>query len=115
PADGYAALAAGPHRMLLAGHDRRRVLFVGGKGGTGKTSLSSAIAFARAHAGERVLLASTDPAHNLGQLWNQQLADTPTRILTGAGSGYLDGIEVDPESTIDQHFATVEKTMNRML
>lgn len=99
--------------MLLAGHDGRRVLFVGGKGGTGKTSLSSAIAFARAHAGQRVLLASTDPAHNLGQLWDQQLADTPRRMLTSAGC--LDGIEVDPEATIDQHFAAVEKTMYRML
>src|SRR5699024_652226 len=92
----------------------RQILFVGGKGGTGKTSLSSAIAFARAHAGQRVLLVSTDPAHSLGHVWDQRLVDTPTRILTGDG-GYLDGIEVDPDATVERHFAAVEKTMYRML
>src|SRR5699024_12130961 len=92
----------------------RQILFVGGKGGTGKTSLSSAIAYARADAGQRVLLVSTDPAHSLGHVWDQRLADTPTRLLSGSG-GHLDGIADDPDATVERHFAAVEKTMYRML
>ena len=41
-------------------------VFVGGKGGVGKTSSSSAIAIAFSDAGLRTLLVSTDPAHSLG-------------------------------------------------
>jgi F-type H+-transporting ATPase subunit beta len=40
--------------------------FVGGKGGVGKTSTSSAIAIAQADKGLRTLVVSTDPAHSLG-------------------------------------------------
>lgn len=40
--------------------------FVGGKGGVGKTSSSSAIALAASDKGLRTLLVSTDPAHSLG-------------------------------------------------
>ena len=42
-----------------------RFLFFTGKGGVGKTSLSSATALRLADAGQRVLLVSTDPASNL--------------------------------------------------
>ena len=41
-------------------------IFVGGKGGVGKTSSSSAIALSAADKGLRTLLVSTDPAHSLG-------------------------------------------------
>ena len=40
-------------------------IFVGGKGGVGKTSSSSAIALSAADKGLRTLLVSTDPAHSL--------------------------------------------------
>jgi arsenite-transporting ATPase len=103
-----------PDRMLLELARRRRILFVGGKGGTGKTSLSSALALARARDGGRVLLVSTDPAHSLGQVWDQSLSDSTTRVVTEA-EGFVDAIEVDPRATIASHFATVEKMMYRML
>ncbi len=100
--------------MLLELVAARKVLFVGGKGGTGKTSISSALALARARRGGRVLLVSTDPAHNLSDVWQQQLSDSCTRVFT-AGIGRVDAVEVDPQQTIDRHFATVEATMLRML
>ena len=43
----------------------RKVLFFGGKGGVGKTTSASATALAASRAGRRVLLVSTDPAHNV--------------------------------------------------
>src|SRR5699024_1418099 len=98
----------------------RRRLFVGGKGGTGKTSISSGLAMARALDGGRVLLVSTDPAHNLGDIWRTELADEARRVYTAetgaeVGPGFVDAIEVDPQATIDAHFATVEAMMRRML
>ncbi|AZT99504.1 ArsA family ATPase [Brevibacterium linens] len=100
--------------MLLDIARDHRCLFVGGKGGTGKTTVSSGLAMARADDGGRVLLVSTDPAHNLGDIWGQELADEPRRVHTGE-RGFVDALEVDPEATIDAHFASVERMMTRML
>ncbi len=100
--------------MLLM-DERRRILFVGGKGGVGKTSLASAIGLARARRGARVLVVSTDPAHNLGHLWQREVGDEPVRLAEGTGGGCVDGMEIDPERTITRHLAAVEQTMIRML
>lgn len=43
-------------------------LFFTGKGGVGKTSISCATAIRLAEQGKRVLLVSTDPASNVGQV-----------------------------------------------
>jgi arsenite-transporting ATPase len=87
---------------------------VGGKGGVGKTSVASAIALARAREGARVLVVSTDPAHNLGHLWDLPVGDDATR-LASPGTGLVDGIEIDPESVVSTHLAAVRETMHRML
>jgi arsenite/tail-anchored protein-transporting ATPase len=105
---------------------RRRVLFLGGKGGVGKTSIASAVALAQARAGRRVLVVSTDPAHNLGHLWQRTVGDDVVRLaggtdgdggLPGAGGagGYLDGVEVDPERTTAAHLAAVRATLRRLM
>lgn len=100
--------------MLIDVARRRRILFVGGKGGTGKTSTASALALARAREGARVLLASTDPAHSLGHVWDQDLSDEPAAVAT-FDSGQVRAVEIDPQRTVDEHFAQVEATMLRML
>lgn len=46
----------------------RKVLFFGGKGGVGKTTSASATALAASQRGRRVLLVSTDPAHNTSDI-----------------------------------------------
>ncbi|WP_372698740.1 ArsA family ATPase [Arthrobacter sp. JSM 101049] len=100
--------------MLLKLADERRVLFVGGKGGVGKTSVASALALARARDNGRVLLVSTDPAHNLGHLWDVALSDAATRVFA-APEGFVDAVEIDPVSTIERHFAAVGATMRKLL
>jgi arsenite-transporting ATPase len=100
--------------MLLNDIAARRAVFVGGKGGVGKTSLTSAIALARARAGSRVLVVSTDPAHNLGHLWERAVGDDVIGLWS-EGSGRVDGVEIDPARTVDRHLAAVSDTMLRLL
>lgn len=106
--------------MLLDLHAlaaRRRVLLLGGKGGVGKTSIASAVALAQARAGRRVLVVSTDPAHNLGHLWQRTVGDDVVRLAHGgrAGGGHLDGVEIDPERTTAAHLAAVRATLRRLM
>jgi arsenite-transporting ATPase len=58
------------------------LLFVGGKGGVGKTTVAAAIALqlARAMPGESILLLSTDPAHSLGDVFESPVGDRPESV-----------------------------------
>ncbi len=96
--------------MLLELAAQRQVLFVGGKGGVGKTAVASAVALAQARAGRRVLVVSTDPAHNLGHLWQRPVGDRTVPLAEG-----LEGLEIDPARTTDEHLAAVGKTMRGLM
>ena len=96
--------------MLLALAARSRVLFIGGKGGVGKTTVAAATALQQARAGRRVLLVSTDPAHNLGHLWNRSIGSNTVRLAAG-----LDGLELDPEQTVRQHLDEVGSALRRLM
>ncbi|QWT23300.1 arsenical pump-driving ATPase [Subtercola sp. PAMC28395] len=71
-----------------------RFLFFTGKGGVGKTSVASATAVELAGRGSRVLLVSTDPASNIGQVFGLRIGNTVTPI---AGVTGLSALEIDPE------------------
>ncbi|MCH7377013.1 arsenical pump-driving ATPase [Aeromonas sp. MR19] len=68
-------------------------LFFTGKGGVGKTSLACASAVALCDAGKRVLLVSTDPASNVGQVFASTIGNHITAIAAVPG---LSALEIDP-------------------
>ncbi len=68
----------------------KKLAFFLGKGGVGKTTLSSAAAYRLSASGKRVLICSLDPAHNLGDLFCTRLADEIRPIREN-----LDGWEID--------------------
>ena len=79
---------------------KRHLIFCGGKGGVGKTTLSAALAVLAARRGRRTRLVSTDPAHSLSDLLEQPLGPEPTRTHWG-----FDACELDPEQLTDQYLA----------
>ncbi len=68
-------------------------IFFTGKGGVGKTSLACASAVALCDAGKRVLLVSTDPASNVGQVFATEIGNRITAIAAVPG---LSALEIDP-------------------
>jgi arsenite/tail-anchored protein-transporting ATPase len=72
-----------------------RFLFFTGKGGVGKTSIACATAVQFADAGKRVLLVSTDPASNVGQVFGISIGNHITDIPAVPG---LAALEIDPQA-----------------
>jgi arsenite-transporting ATPase len=77
-----------------------RFLFFTGKGGVGKTSIACATAIQLAEAGRRVLLVSTDPASNVGQVFGGGIGDKVTAISAVAG---LFALEIDPQAAAEAY------------
>ena len=72
-----------------------RFLFFTGKGGVGKTSIACAMAVQLAGAGRRVLLVSTDPASNVGQVFGISIGSQMTAIPAVPN---LSALEIDPQA-----------------
>lgn len=72
-----------------------RFLFFTGKGGVGKTSIACAAAVGLAAQGRQVLLVSTDPASNVGQVFGISIGN---QIAAVAAVPNLSALEIDPQA-----------------
>ena len=77
-----------------------RFLFFTGKGGVGKTSIACATAITLAGQGRSVLLVSTDPASNVGQVFGLTIGNAITAIPAVAG---LSALEIDPDQAAEAY------------
>ena len=68
----------------------KKVLFFGGKGGVGKTTSAAATALQASRSGKRVLLVSTDPAHNTSDILGRPIGPEIVEVLPN-----LHALEVD--------------------
>jgi len=98
---------------LISNH---KIIFFGGKGGVGKTTVSAACALASANhlatskKKSKVLLVSTDPAHNLGHLFDRDIGSKPTQLKDN-----LFGLELDPAETVNQHLQEVGSSLRKLM
>ena len=88
----------------------RRIVFVGGKGGVGKTTTASALALMAAEAGRRVLIVSMDPAHSLGDIFGVDIGNKEVVLADN-----LWGLEIDPDAEAEEHIRTVKASMKRLV
>ncbi len=77
-----------------------RHLFFTGKGGVGKTSLSTAAALTLVDTGKRVLLVSTDAASNLDEMLGIELRNTPVPVPGAPG---LSVLNIDPDNAAESY------------
>ena len=78
-------------------------IFVGGKGGVGKTSISSATALWLANQGKKTLIVSTDPAHSLSDSLEVTIGHYPVQINEN-----LYAVEIDPDKAMEEKQRALE-------
>ncbi len=72
-----------------------KFIFVGGKGGVGKTVVASALALRLAEKGMKTLLASFNPVHSLSTIFQQDLSGGTIKPIAGIENLYALEVEID--------------------
>ncbi|GKW46362.1 MULTISPECIES: ArsA family ATPase [unclassified Planococcus (in: firmicutes)] len=81
----------------------KNIIFVGGKGGVGKSTSAAAIAWTAAKNGHKTLLISTDPAHNVGDIFDEKIGGKTKELAPN-----LFALEIDPEIETEKYIKSVK-------
>lgn len=92
------------------GLSQQRLIFVGGKGGVGKTTTAATLGLMAADQGDNCLVVSTDPAHSLGDMFGQALGDRERPLQP-----HLWGLEIDPQGEADRYIGTVKQNLRNLV
>jgi arsenite/tail-anchored protein-transporting ATPase len=84
----------------------KNIIFVGGKGGVGKSTTAAAIALQSAEQGFKTLLISTDPAHNVGDIFRTKIGGKTKELADN-----LYALEIDPEIETDNYIKSVKENI----
>lgn len=84
----------------------KSIIFVGGKGGVGKSTSAAAIALNSAQKGYKTLLISTDPAHNVGDIFDIKIGGKIKMVTEN-----LYALEIDPNIETDKYIKGVKENI----
>ncbi|ESS12197.1 MAG: arsenite efflux ATP-binding protein ArsA, partial [uncultured archaeon A07HR60] len=84
----------------------------GGKGGTGKTTISCAYGIKCAAAGLETLVVSTDPAHSVTDVFNQAFKNEPRPVESVAR---LDAMQIDPDEEVQRHLDNIRTDLSEQV
>jgi arsenite/tail-anchored protein-transporting ATPase len=87
-----------------------RVLLFTGKGGVGKTTIAAATAVRAATAGKRTLVMSTDPAHSLGDSFEQEIGSRPTEV-----TDLLWAQQIDAQERLEDNWREIQDYMIQLM
>ena len=90
--------------LLKFNKGKTTFVFIGGKGGVGKTTISAATALWCARQGQKTLIISTDPAHSLTDSFEKNIGHNPTPIAEN-----LEALEIDPEIAMKDYQAKMKE------
>ena len=107
PSQGEVQAWLKPHPIGFLSEPTRHLFFTG-KGGVGKTSLSTATALTLADAGKKVLLVSTDAASNLDEMLGVELRNSATPVPGAPGLWVLN---IDPDNAAESYRQRVLEQM----
>ncbi|MEM4971792.1 MAG: ArsA family ATPase, partial [Sulfolobales archaeon] len=99
--------------MITIVRGNQKFIFVGGKGGVGKTVIASAIGLSFAEQGYKTLIASFNPVHSLSSVFEQPLSGGSITEVKGVNNLYA--IEVEIEDVVARYKERITRLIRDFL
>lgn len=87
-----------------------KTVFLSGKGGVGKSTVSSALGLYFAEMGFKTLVVSLDPAHSLSLTFDTEIGEKPKKITEN-----LFAVEINPEKEAKRYLNRVKREARELL